>query len=265
MRRRTIILIAVLITVVVAGMGGARWLIAALGPASIEAVVHAMGFRPQRPPNTLYGPGGLYQVNTFGQVTPICDADSSKVVLSEGRTEARIIRAFSIVENKSRVWGKMNTAEATSKGASTASVLLVLQNPIIRGGDLATLSKINEELQRHPHCRRELDRALRAGRCVAQSRSVLIATLDFELHESGAVEIGGDGNLTPQVLELAVNAGFARSDLRFGEKLYYGLQLTDRCMARPDDSYGRYVPDETWWFLKTTVNTFHTFLEMVGI
>ena len=247
---------------VVAGLGGARWLIAALGPASIEAVIYAMDFRPQHPPNTLYGPGGLYLVNTFGKVTPICDADNSKAVWSEGRTEARIIRAFSTVENKSQV-GRVKQAEAT--GASTASVLLVLQNPIIRGGSLATLSLINEELQRQPHCRQELDRALRAGRCVAQSRSVLIATLDFELHESGALDIVGDGNLTPHVLKLAVNAGFARSDLRFGEELYYGLQLTDRCMARPDDSYARYVPDETWWFLKRTVNTFHTVLERVGL
>lgn len=263
MRRRTIILIAVLITVVVAGMGGARWLIAAFGPASIEAVVHSMGFRPQRPPNTLYGPGGLYLVNTFGQVTPICDVDSSKVKLSEGRTEARIIRAFSTVKTKSQMGG-VKKAEAT-EGASTASVVLVLQHPLIRGGSLATLSLINEELQQHPHCRQELDRALRAGRCVAQSRSVLVATLDFKLHESAAFEIAGDATLIPHVLELAVNAGFTRSDLRFGEELYYGLQLTDRCVARPDDRYARYVPDETWWFLKTTVNTFHIFLETVGL
>jgi hypothetical protein len=264
MRRHVKTLIVVSLIVVVAGVSGARWVIAALGPASIEAVVQAMGFRPQHPPNTLYGPGGLYLVNTFGKLTPMCDTTNLKgVVWNEGPTETRLIRTVSLVESESRLGGK--TAEATGKGTSTAAISLVLRDALIRTGSLETLSEINEQLQQRPPCKKELDKALKAGRCVAQSLSVFIATLDYEYHEGGTIEGAGGGDLTPhkgpvktsvspEKLKLAINTRIARSDLRVGENLYYGLQLTDRCMARPDDERARYVPDETWWLFKTAAN-----------
>lgn len=263
MRRHVKILIVVSLLVVVAGVSGARWVIDALGPASIEAVVQAMGFRPQHPPNTLYGPGGLYLVNTFGKLTPICAADNIEVVWNEGPTETRFIRTVSLVESESHMGG--GTAEARGKGTSTAAISFFLRNALIRTGSLETLSLVNEELQKRPYCKQELDKALEAGRCVAQSLSVFIATLDYEVHEGGTIEGAGGGDLTPhkgpvktrvlqEKLKLAVNTGIARSDLRFGENLYYGLQLTDRCIARPDDTSARYVPDETWWLFKTAAN-----------
>jgi hypothetical protein len=105
MRRHVKTLIVVSLLVVVAGVSVAPWVIAALGPASIEAVVQAMGFRPQHPPNKLYGPGALYLVNTFGKLTPICAADKIKIVWNEGPTETRLIRTVSLVESESHMGG----------------------------------------------------------------------------------------------------------------------------------------------------------------
>ena len=65
--------------------------------------------------------------------------------------------------------------------------------------------------------------------------------------------------------KVAVKAGFKRNELRLGEKLKYGIRLTDRCMTPGTSEYPRYVPDETWWIFKTTINKIYDALETVGL
>ena len=41
----------------------------------------------------------------------------------------------------------------------------------------------------------------------------------------------------------------------------YSIRLTDRCMTPNTSEYPRFVPDETWWIFKTTMNEFYALLE----
>lgn len=256
MNRRTTILIAMLI--VVFGVAGANWLLAISGPDNVEGVIRAMNFRPQRPPNTLHGPGSLYLVNAFGKVkSRVCDIGDIKPKWQEGPTEERIIQAFSTTEGQVQI----GPEGSTSEGTSAATFYLVLHAPKIRLVDLEELSSINQKLQERPRCAIAIQKELDAGRCVTQSQSVLVATLNFNSHINGAISV----DLETQVMNSAMDAELARIEHRLGKSLYYGFQLMDRCMTRSDQKYPRYVPDETWWFVKTVANVFYTFLEKVGV
>ena len=241
--RKAQVLVAIAIIFVI-GIYGAPAIIKIYGNAGVEDVVREMNFRPASPPQSPEYPGTLYLVNSFGELKSVVCKSKSKP--QPDKAETRTIYTIGKTSGKVGPDGKLGDGE------SQVAVSISFKDSKILKHDDANLNQIATELQKQESCRIALENTLGQGRCVVQSQSILISTVELIANESGKVIVGPIRNKLLQNINI-------RGELKgikrlVGEELQYGLRLRDRCMIGREIEYPRFVPDKQWWIVKFSWN-----------
>lgn len=236
--------LSAIVIILVIGIIGAPALVKIYSNASVEDVVREMNFRPASPPQSPEYPGTLYLVNSFGELKSVVCKSTFKP--QPDKLESRIINVIGKTSGKVGPDGKLGD------GKSQVTVSISFKDPKILKYDDANLNKIATKLQKRESCRIALENTLGQGRCVVQSQSILISTVELIADNSGRVIFGPIRNKLLQNLNIS---GELKGIKRLvGEELQYGLRLRDRCMIGKEIEYPRFVPDKQWWIVKFSWN-----------
>ena len=242
-RSRRAQVLAAMAVILVVGLFGAPWFMSISGNASVEKIVREMNFRPTNPPKSPEYPGTLYLVNSFGKMKSIvCESGMSSGSLTPKELESRIILNAANVKS----------GNPTGSGGSDFKVSISFKDSKLFEHDAARLNQIATQLQGQKLCREALEKYLVQGRCVVQSQSILVSTVEIVESNSGKVIVGTDRRKLVNLPN--IEGALGKSKLLVGEKLQYGLRLRDRCLTTADIKYPRFVPDESWWIIKTSWN-----------
>lgn len=248
---------------VLAGAVAAPLLLGLYGSDPVQKAVRDYNFQPMDPPSTAYGPGSIYLVDMFGKIkAQVCNADSVQTKPNLHKAEDAVIKSL-IKASASTDASLAEKLKAQGKGESVSEVHLVLEHVQIANFDLATVSRINAELQSDEQCSEQVAKHISQGRCLAQSHSVLVASSGFKYASktNSAVAAKVKEEVEQLAISTATDLGLSESIMRFGKGLYYGFQLADRCMMLPDAKAARYVPSEEWWYVAAVQNLWSWGLE----
>jgi hypothetical protein len=231
-------------------------LVANGGPNAMDRAIQMMGFSPVRPPNTLVGPGSLYNVDLAGNVLlTVCQVDPVIIGTVLRTSPVPTVDGKSLEDTHygvdSSVIDKINS-ELTSKRIT--SVQYGFHQAKVLEASEAELRGIAQRMVGNENCQAEIDKHLNARELVCQGVAVLLASADYTVQADSslsgksklnAADLGVVGKVlnethvdtTATVMKkdsFVATSGSADSSayqLQSGDGLYYGIKLEPICLT----------------------------------
>jgi hypothetical protein len=209
----------------------------------IETVIKQAGFDPLVPPNRLRGPGAIYAVED-GSYQKVCDVDPAILAGKLKSSPAPDRHRESLEKAGFSLSAKIvETLNAELSGARLTSVEYTLTNVTISEIDYGDLFEIEDNLLSQRNCEKAVRRLLRAHQKICPGYAALSATTSYRVHVRSALESKAEDkapviHAVQKALQERVDGQIRiqSGDELTGENLFYGIQLSRRCITAEDAS-----------------------------
>ena len=253
-RRKSLLVLTFLLFFALVAMTGAQF-ITLFYSDDIESIIARDGLRPIRPVSNIYSVGDLHTVNFFGEVdNAVCRSDSNQTV--EGPGEDMLIGSLTVTEGEA---GINAVLDGTSAGQSEVKLEVRLANiKFVSAQSESDLRNVlKNDLISQPECSELIEQKLKAGYCLAQIYSIMIADGTYTMYGSGNASVSAEQS---EILKtrIQMELGYDANEFRVGKKLHYGVKMDSLCLTPSDATLVRTVPDNRWWILTPFKNVFHT-------
>lgn len=215
----------------------------------IETTIKEAGFDPVVPPNRLRGPGAIYAVEA-GSYQKVCDADPALIASKLKSSPAPDRHRQSLERAGFSLSGRIvDAVNAGLNGVRLTSVEYTLTNVTISEIDYGDLFAIEDKLLRQKNCDKAVQRLLEAQQKICPGYAALSATTSYKAHVRS--ELRSDATDNVPVINAVQKALQERADGQIriqsgdeltGENLFYGIQLSRRCITAADASEPSVLP-----------------------
>ncbi len=222
----------------------------------IESIISRDGLRPIRPISNTYSVGDLHTVDLFGRVgNAICHSEYGETL--RGKGEEKIVGSVVVSE------GEIEAGESQLSGGAGGQSLVKLD---VRLNNIMFISARSEsDLHRFLYekliyddaCQDQIQQKIKAGFCLAQIYSIMIADGSYALNGSsvGSISLEPSNAINAQI---RTELGFDESVFKIGKELHYGVKMGSLCVTPNDAILVRTVPDNRFWVFAPFLNVFHT-------
>jgi hypothetical protein len=202
----------------------------------IESAIRAYGFDPLVPPSRLREPGAIYQVEG-SSFRKVCDVHPELLIdkVRESPTQDRMRRRL----EKGRFslgGGVVEALNGKLEGGRVTTIEYRLKNVTIREIAMAALGEIEDALLREKHCDEFVNDLLNANKKVCSGSATLSATLSYKVHFDVRFDTHAKAKVADIVQKVIEEETGSRIQMQAadefaGENLYYGIQLSTRCIT----------------------------------
>ena len=221
---------------------------------SLDHQIESFGYEPLKAPSRLWQIGSFYHVLPNGHLNSVCHPDPGRYDGLVRESDTQTVQASSHFDSTfsagTNLFGSLSVllgGEALKKVSVTLSSVSVFEI------DYANLNRIAVDMLSDTNCHDVAINLVRDGELVCQVVGALQATADYRV----VVDSRIDANTRAKEesvgqLSQALSAEFAGesdgNEMIFvnGESLFYGIFLTPKCLALPDDLEPRWR-NQSWF------------------